>query len=189
MNVPVKTSCWVLSLVVLAGLLTGCAVGPDFHRPQPPEASGYSPGGQPEATVAAPVPGGAAQHFSDGADIPAQWWSLFHSEPLDRLVRKGLEASPTLAQARARLVQAQEELKAQAGADRYPAVDANLAATRQKLDLASLGVTSVPNPGPFTLYNASVSVSYTLDNGFTPMSINRVTALGASLVCSVEKTK
>ncbi|MGA2083070.1 MAG: efflux transporter outer membrane subunit [Holophaga sp.] len=163
MNVPVKTSCWMAALVALAGLLNGCAVGPDFHRPQPPEASGYLPGDQPEATVDAPVPGGAAQHFSDGADIPAQWWSLFHSEPLDRLVRRGLEASPTLAQARARLVQAQEELKAQTGADRYPAVDANLAATREKLDLAALGVTSVPSPGPFTLYNASVSVSYTLD--------------------------
>ncbi len=159
MPVPVKPACWILVPAALAGLL-GCAVGPDFHRPQPPEASGYA---QAEATVAASGPGGAAQRFSAGADLPRQWWSLFHSEPLDRMVRRGLENSPTLAQARARLVQAQEELKAQAGADRYPAVDASLAATRQKIDLAALGETSVPNPGPFTLYNASVSVSYTLD--------------------------
>jgi NodT family efflux transporter outer membrane factor (OMF) lipoprotein len=98
-----------------------------------------------------------------GADLPAQWWTLFHSAPLDQLVRTGLEHSPTLAQARARLVQAQEEFKAQAGADRYPKVDASLAATRQKMDLAALGVTNIPSPGPFTLYNASVSVSYSLD--------------------------
>jgi NodT family efflux transporter outer membrane factor (OMF) lipoprotein len=163
MDFPVKTSCWMLALAALAGLLQGCNVGPDFHRPAAPEASGFLPGGRPGATVAAPGPGGAAQRFGDGADLPGQWWTLFHSEPLDRLVRRGLEASPTLAQARARLVQAQEGLKAQTGADRYPAVDANLAATREKMDLAALGETSVPSPGPFTLYNASVSVSYTLD--------------------------
>jgi len=134
MDLPVKTCCWMLALAVL----TGCTVGPDFHRPPGALQPGW-------------------------ADLPAQWWTLFHSAPLDQLVRTGLEHSPTLAQARARLVQAQEEFKAQAGADRYPKVDASLAATRQKMDLAALGVTSVPSPGPFTLYNASVSVSYTLD--------------------------
>jgi len=162
MPVLVKTACWILAPAALAGLLN-CTVGPDFHRPQPPRATGYLPGTQPEATEAANGPGGAAQRFSVGADIPRQWWSLFQSEPLDRLVRRGLENSPTLVQARARLIQAQEELNAQTGADRYPAVDANLAATRQKIDLAALGETSAPSPGPFTLYNASVSVSYTLD--------------------------
>ena len=154
-----KTCSRMLALAALAGLVNGCAVGPDFHRPQPPEGS-FLPGGQPEATVAA---AGAAQRFSPGVDIPAQWWSLFHSGPLDRLVRQGLEHSPTLAQARARLVQAREELKAQTGADLYPAVNANLSVIREKLDLAALGETQVPNPGPFTLYNASVSVSYTFD--------------------------
>jgi NodT family efflux transporter outer membrane factor (OMF) lipoprotein len=153
----------VLASVVLVGWLAGCAVGPDFRRPAPPAASAYLPGTQPSETVAAEGPGGAKQRFEPGTDIPAEWWSLFRSESLDQRIRLALEESPTLAQARARLVQAREDLAARAGATRYPAVDAGISAERRKLNLASLGVSTVPDPGPFTLYNASISVSYVLD--------------------------
>ena len=61
--------------------------------------------------------GGAAQRFVAGQDIPAQWWSLFQSPALDALVRQALDHSPTLAQAGARLKQAQEEHSARAGAN------------------------------------------------------------------------
>jgi NodT family efflux transporter outer membrane factor (OMF) lipoprotein len=149
--------------VAIVGMLAGCAVGPDFRRPEPPASSTYLSGGQPSGTVAAMGPGGSPQRFDTGADIPSEWWSLFRSESLDRRIRIALEESPTLAQARARLVQAREDLTARAGATRYPAVDAGISATRQKVNLASLGVPNVPDPGPFTLYNASISVSYALD--------------------------
>jgi NodT family efflux transporter outer membrane factor (OMF) lipoprotein len=153
----------VLASAVLVGVLAGCAVGPDFRRPEPPAASTYLPGAQPSGTVAATGPGGAKQRFDTGSDIPSEWWSLFRSVPLDRRIRTALEENPTLAQARARLVQAREDLTARAGATQYPAVDAGISATRQKVNLASLGVPNVPDPGPFTLYNASISVSYALD--------------------------
>jgi len=42
-------------------------------------------------------------------DIPEQWWTLFRSPELDRLVREALANSPTLAQATARLKQAQAQ--------------------------------------------------------------------------------
>jgi len=96
-------------------------------------------------------------------DIPQEWWSLFRNEALDRLVRQALEQSPTLAQARARLTQAQEELNAQTGGTRYPSVDAGLSAKRQQVDVESMGLSHVKNPPPFSLYNVSVSVSYTFD--------------------------
>jgi NodT family efflux transporter outer membrane factor (OMF) lipoprotein len=153
----------VLASVVLVGMLAGCAAGPDFRRPDPPAASTYLPGAQPSETVAAKGPGGKEQRFDTGTDIPSEWWSLFRSEPLDRRVRIALEANPTLAQARARLAQSREDLNARAGATQYPAVDAGISAERRKLNLASLGVSTIPDPGPFTLYNASVSVSYALD--------------------------
>jgi NodT family efflux transporter outer membrane factor (OMF) lipoprotein len=153
----------VLVPAVLVGMLAGCAVGPDFRRPEPPAASTYLPAAQPSATVAAKGPGGTVQRFEPGTDIPSEWWSLFRSESLDRLVRIALEENPTLAQARARLAQAREDLNARSGATRYPAVNAGISATRQKVNPASLGVSNVPEPGPFTLYNASISVSYTLD--------------------------
>ena len=147
---------------VIVGMLAGCAVGPDFRQPEPPSSSTYM-AGQPSGTVAAKGPGGTKQRFDTGADIPSEWWSLFRSDSLDRLVRIALDESPTLAQASARLTQAREDFNARAGATQYPAVDAGLSATRQKLNLASLGVPNVPETGPFTLYNASVSVSYALD--------------------------
>jgi len=149
--------------VVLAGMLAGCAAGPDFRRPEPTAVSTYLPGAQPSETVAATGPGGSKQRLEPGADIPSEWWSLFRSESLDRLVRTALEENPTLAQARARLAQAREDLNARTGATRYPSVDAGISAARRKVNPASLGVPNVPDPGPFTLYNASVYVSYDLD--------------------------
>jgi outer membrane protein TolC len=153
----------IIVLAAVAGLLVGCAVGPDFQRPAPPAAQTYLSGTQPAETVEARGPGGNAQRFNTGMDIPAQWWTLFHSDSLDRLVRLALDNSPTLIQAKAMLKQAQEDLNARTGATQYPAVDAGLSITRQQMDLASYGISNVPNPGPFNLYNASVSVSYTMD--------------------------
>ena len=148
---------------LLAGVLSGCMVGPDFKPPQEPSAQTYVPGNQPSATVASGGHGGASQRLMPGSDIPSQWWSLFRNETLDRLVRQALEESPTLAQARARLIQAQESMNAQTGAAKYPAVDVGLGAKRQQVDLASMGLSDAKDPQPFALYNVSVSVSYALD--------------------------
>ena len=149
----------MIALVTLAG----CAVGPDFRLPDMATPDHYTAAPLPAQTASAPSESGAAQHFAFAEDLPAQWWTLFRSDSLDRLVRMALDNSPTLIQAQAILKQAQEDLNARTGATQYPAVDAGLSITRQQMDLASYGISNVPNPGPFTLYNASVSVSYTLD--------------------------
>ena len=147
----------------LAGLLSGCVMGPDFKPSQETVPQTYLRGNPPSETVSSEGAGGIAQRLVSGNDIPARWWSLFRSEPLDRLVRQALEQSPTLAQAQARLVQAQEALNAQTGATKYPSVDAGLSTKRQKVDLASMGMAGVKNPRPFALYNVSASVAYTFD--------------------------
>lgn len=156
-----------LTSLFAAALLCGCAVGPDFRVPAPPDDAGYVPGPQPVATVAADgadAPGQAhAQTLAAGADVPAQWWTLFRSPALDATIRSALAASPTLAQARARLLEAQENLAARTGATRWPAIDAKLDTSRQQVDFQSLGITAIPSPGPFTLYGATVQVSYALD--------------------------
>src|SRR5579862_1922720 len=89
-------------LVTLAALAVGsCAVGPDFQRPQPPAERGY--------LHPAPTPGNTdpqkVQRLNAGADIAAHWWQLFHSQPLDEVVRAALAGSPTLAAADATLAQ------------------------------------------------------------------------------------
>jgi NodT family efflux transporter outer membrane factor (OMF) lipoprotein len=135
--------------------LAACAVGPDFHRPEAPATGRYTETPLPPETASAP--GMAAQRFATG-DLPAEWWSLFRSEPLDGLVREGLAASPTLSAARATLWQAQENLAAGRGALLYPAVNGSFSASRQNV------TSGVPfSVSPFNLYNASVGVSYSLD--------------------------
>ncbi len=136
-------------------------MGPDFERPAPPAATRYTAAPLPERTESAPVAAGAAQRFVAGADIPAEWWHLYRSPALDRLIRAGLEHSPTLEAAQAALRVAQENLTA-ATSVLYPSVDAKLAATRQRTSGASFGQPQVPG-NVFDLYNASVGVSYALD--------------------------
>jgi len=151
--------------VALTGLLAlaSCALGPDFKSPDAPAAASdgvYTPAPMPQQTVAAPGAAGAAQVFSPGQDIPAQWWLVFHSDALDRLIRASLTRSPNLAAAQAALRQAQETLNAQTGALLYPNVGGQLGVTRESAALVSPAAAA---GSPLTLYNASVSVSYTLD--------------------------
>ena len=63
-------------------------------RRRPPMPA-YLPAGQlPAATASAPVPGGEAQRFVDGLDIPGQWWTLFQSPELNALIERALAAQP-----------------------------------------------------------------------------------------------
>jgi NodT family efflux transporter outer membrane factor (OMF) lipoprotein len=157
-----------LSAAACALALAGCTLGPDFHAPNPPAATSWTREGTPAATVAASDTGsasnaGGVQTFVTAENVPNAWWTQFGSPALDQLVDAALAASPTLDSARAKLVEARENYNAQAGSTLFPKVDANLSATREKVDLASFGITGVPSPGPFTLYDASISVSYVFD--------------------------
>lgn len=143
-------------------LLAGCTVGPHYRPPSPPTVGTYTPSPQPSDIVSSAGTAGAGQHLNPGKDVPGQWWTLFHSAELERLVREALVNSPTLAQATARLHEAQEESNARTGATKYPAVNASISVQREQLDLATFGV-PFPNPPPFSLLNGSVAVSYALD--------------------------
>ncbi len=97
-------------------MLSACAVGPNYKAPAAPQTSGFVlPGSLPAATAAAPLPGGEAQRFIDGLDIPGQWWTLFKSPELNALIERGIANSPTLEAAQAALRQANESTAAQRG--------------------------------------------------------------------------
>ncbi len=151
------------------GLLTGlilcssCAVGPDFKPPQAPQGAHFVAEGQlPHETAAAPVPGGEAQRFVDGQDIPGQWWTLFQSEQLNALIDRALKNSPTLESAQAALRQA-NEITAAARGSYYPSVSGTLQAQRQKASGAAFGIPGFPSSYFYNLDTAQVNVSYTLD--------------------------
>ncbi len=146
-----------------AGLLSSCAVGPDFKAPEAPHDAHFVAAGQlPPQTTAAGLPGGEAQRFVDGQDIPDQWWTLFQSAQLNALIERALKNSPTLESAQAALRQANEITAAQRGSY-YPSVSGSLEAQRQKASGAAFGIPGFPSSYFYNLDTAAVNVSYTLD--------------------------
>lgn len=141
-------------ITTLACLLTACAVGPNFKRPDVPRTAGFTPPGE------VPVQLGT-QRLVDDLDIPGQWWTLFQSPELNALIARALANSPTLDAAKAALRQANETLAAGRGSY-YPAVSAAAGAQRQKVPGAALGVPQEPSI-IYSLNNATLNVSYTLD--------------------------
>jgi NodT family efflux transporter outer membrane factor (OMF) lipoprotein len=143
-----------------AALLAGCAVGPDFEPPGAPEIVRYTDTKLPSATAASPTRGGQAQYFATGRDIPREWWTLFHSRHLNRLIERAIAENANLQAAQLTLRQAQENVAAQAGM-LLPQVDANGSAMRQQVSPAQFGQTGPPLL--FNLFNATVNVAYSPD--------------------------
>jgi NodT family efflux transporter outer membrane factor (OMF) lipoprotein len=153
-------------LIVCIALASACAVGPDYHSPAPVADTTYTHNPLPAPTTQAEGSGSAAQRFVEVDTIGGAWWRAFGSNDLDRLVQQALEDSPTLAQARHRLEQARQDYYAQAGGSEWPQANASLDATREKIDPAAFGIGSLLGNRsfpPFTLYQAEVSVSYSVD--------------------------
>jgi NodT family efflux transporter outer membrane factor (OMF) lipoprotein len=156
-------------------LLAGCAVGPDFKKPDAPAGAGYVATSLPQATASAPVAAGAAQRFVEGQDVAFKWWESFGNPALNSLVEQAFRNNPTIPAAQASLRQAQEMVKAQFGYY-FPSVGLNYAFERQKLpgNTASSsapgqqgnGQNLVPSgPAQPLIYNFSTAQ---LSVGFTP---------------------
>jgi len=146
--------------LILAGLLTGCTVGPDFKPPAAPDMPGYT--AVPLGTIGIRTHGfGGWQHFRIGANVSAQWWRDLGSSKLNALIEQAFQASPTLVSAQSTLRQAQEIYAAQEGAMTYPQVDAGFSAQPQRFNPIVLGQDGKARE--FTLFNAGVNVHYQLD--------------------------
>jgi len=101
---------WRLALMVVVAAallpLAACKLGPNFTRPEAPTDAGYSRS----------VPsGGVSQGIVYGGEVADDWYQLFHSEALGRLVRQALANNPDLDAARHGLAAAQYELQAVSG--------------------------------------------------------------------------
>jgi NodT family efflux transporter outer membrane factor (OMF) lipoprotein len=141
--------------------LAGCAVGPDFKPPAPPTVSRITPAPLPTQTDAVDARAGGAQRFVEGLDIPAQWWTLYHSPQLDELVRRALAANPDLAAAQAALTQAHESYLASRGAF-WPSFDLSYAASQQQASV-TLAPPLTNNQDLYSLHTAQVTASYAPD--------------------------
>ena len=109
-------------------LVCGCAVGPNFHRPDAPPVTQYSNGKQATETVSV---AGNAQRFEMGKMVAADWWHLFQSSALDAVIAEAIANNPGLDAAEASLKSSQDNLRSGYGIF-YPSVDADAGATRER---------------------------------------------------------
>jgi NodT family efflux transporter outer membrane factor (OMF) lipoprotein len=145
-------------------LIAGCAVGPDFKRPDAPVANGYAPTKAiSEATTSAPVLAGESQRFNTTADIPFDWWTLFQSPQINSLIQRAFKANPSIEAAQASLRQAQQNVVAQQGFF-YPTVGASYTPSRNKL-AGNMGGNS-----PGVQGNGSVIQTYSNPAGPAPFN-------------------
>jgi multidrug efflux system outer membrane protein len=142
----------LLSSTLLAFVAGGCAVGPDYHRPEvraPAKWSEPLAGGETNAPASLTV-----------------WWKNFNDPKLNSLMDRAVQSNLDLRVARARV----REARAQYGivsADLWPSVDASgsYARQRQSHNQPLIGSVLVPSNVPFenNVYQAGFDASWELD--------------------------
>jgi NodT family efflux transporter outer membrane factor (OMF) lipoprotein len=140
-------------LLFASQVLSGCAVGPDFKPQASPETSKYLSGPAEDRVPGHPV--------VRDAEIPPQWWELFRSPALNRIVEDGIAHNADLAAAEAAVRVAQANALAQRGA-LFPSVTGNFESSRQKV---AVDLSSPLESGAniFNLHTGQVTVSYVAD--------------------------
>ncbi|MGD0491693.1 MAG: efflux transporter outer membrane subunit [Steroidobacteraceae bacterium] len=146
------------SLICLVGAAAyGCTVGPNFSRPTPPAATRYThailPGEQAPAN-------GSTQHIALGREIEGDWWDLFRSDAIGKVVHEAVSHNRSLAASRATLEQAKDLASAQQGS-RYPQIGLAGGVGRQQYGQEFLG--NFFNLPPFTYFAVGPTVSYNVD--------------------------
>jgi NodT family efflux transporter outer membrane factor (OMF) lipoprotein len=151
-----------LPLVLGICAALGACVGPNFQRPAPPSVERYTMEPLPAATASTAGPGGAAQRFLAGQDVPRDWWKLFGSNEIDALVSEALRANPDVLSAQAALRQALENTAAQRGSY-FPNAQASFDATRNLNAVGVLAPNLASGTALYNLYTPQVTVSYVPD--------------------------
>ncbi len=142
-----KLNYGVFSPLFFALLLTGCAVGPDYHRP----------------TVAVPLHYKEAQGWHEARPqderSKGEWWAVYHDETLASLLRQVKISNQNVAMYEAQYRQARA-LAAESRADLFPTVSGNASGTRSGSQGSSnsSGQRTVSNA-----FSAGASASWELD--------------------------
>jgi NodT family efflux transporter outer membrane factor (OMF) lipoprotein len=145
------------AVLPLAGLLCACTLGPDWLRPKQPAEKVYTEDGKAEQ-------GSNDQHIALGQQINGDWWTLYRSEPLNRMLEQSIAGNRSLAGAAATLVAAQEAVNQSRGG-LFPQIDATGGAQRQHINGAQFGLNHLP-PGfpPYSnLFRVGATAGYLVD--------------------------
>src|SRR6266404_6728594 len=135
-------------LIVLA---SGCAVGPNYQKPD------------------LPVPAGWQEAQQSGVDTKSadltRWWTKFNDPLLNSLVGQAVQSNLDLRLAEARIREARA-IRAVTAAGEWPTVDVSGSYTRQRLSKNAFltpGTTSFGFNLPPDLYNAGFDASWEID--------------------------
>jgi multidrug efflux system outer membrane protein len=139
------TSRWLVAGMVMAALLAGCAIGPDYKRPPVAEPPVFR--------------GQATAEAASLADLP--WWEVFQDPILKNLITEALGSNYDVNIAAARV----QEARAQVGVARseyFPAIDYNVGAQRSRFSGALLGLPG-GEPSTSNLYHGWLTASWEID--------------------------
>ena len=142
----------IFSLLLAAALVSGCAVGPNYHQPLVHAPTHWSE----------PLGGGE----TNAGTATVEWWKNFHDPELDSLVGRAVRSNLDLrvAQARVREARAQYGI---ASADLWPTVDGSgsYSRSRQSKNQPILGSEPIPASVPFenNVYQAGFDASWEID--------------------------
>jgi outer membrane protein, multidrug efflux system len=98
-------------VLIAAGWMTGCMVGPNYHRPSVQVPQSFR--------APDPLPAPQAESFAD-----LKWWEVFKDEDLQQLVRTALQQNYDLREAAARVEAARANLGI-TRSDQFPHVSTN----------------------------------------------------------------
>src|SRR5256884_2219301 len=141
-----STSQQIVSGVVAAALLGGCAIGPNYKRPSVAEPPTFR--------------GQATAEAASLADAP--WWEVFQDPSLKALIQEALHNNYDVRIAAARVQEARANLSI-ARSDLYPSFDYSGGVSRSKVGPGIQGRPGGPVSSATNSYSATMSASWELD--------------------------
>lgn len=146
---PLRRHALAWAVAGLSALLAGCAVGPDFRAPEPPEAG---------AQFARAEPSAVPQQASPEIGSDAAFWRQFQDAQLTQLVEQALRANQELRGALARLDAAQA-LLSESRLDQLPTLTLSGQALQQRRSESQAS----SGPRSQRSYSAGINASWELD--------------------------
>jgi outer membrane protein, multidrug efflux system len=136
----------IISTLVAAALLGGCALGPNYTRPQVANPDTFR--GQTTAEAAS---------FAD-----APWWEAFRDPALQALIAEALRSNYDAAIAAARVQEARANVSV-ARSERFPSLDYGASAGRSRLPLGGLNLPDRTDHRTDDVFVGTMSMSWEID--------------------------
>jgi multidrug efflux system outer membrane protein len=137
---------WTAVGIVIAALLGGCAIGPNYKRPVVAEPQTFR--------------GQAMAEAASLADAP--WWEVFQDPILKTLIQEALRNNYDVRIAAARVQEARANFRV-SRSDLYPSLDYTAGVSRSKISPGIAGAPGGPAPNSTNFYYGALVASWEVD--------------------------